>query len=160
MATTLVEDPTGVNDLSPRYEIGGLYEYVHATYGHAYYKYYQFLDAVTYGAGDVLEHASANGTGVSQDRASGASSGRVPAGVALGVMTQNYFGFAQVSGRGTVILRTDGAVAAADYIVSHTADDEADTMLDGEEEQVFAMSGTTDGADNLIAGVWHFKSLL
>ena len=160
MAITLREDPTSVNDLSPRYEIGGLYEYFHPDYGRVLLRYYQFLDAVTYAAGDVCEHASANCTAVSQDKAAGSSIGRVVAGVALASMTANYFGFVQVAGVGMVILRTDGTVAKGEYVVSHTVDDEADTMADGEEEQVFGMSLADDGADNLLAGQWILKGLI
>lgn len=157
---TIPEDPAAVDDLHPRYVVGALYRWKSPSYGWCYYRYVQFLDAVTYAAGDCCEWAAANGTGVSNDRADGSSLGRFPAGVALGAMTANYYGFIQVGGIGSVILRSDGGVAAADYIVSHTADDETDTMADGEEEQVFAMSGAADGADNLAAGVWFFKGLV
>lgn len=160
MPFLLTEDPTTVNDLSPRFVIGGLYKYHHPSYGWGLYRYFQALDAVTYVQGHTLEHASATGLGVSNDRASGSSIGRVPAGVAQKVFTQNYYGFVQVSGIGATLLSSAGNIAASKYLVSDTTDGLVDDMADGEEEQVFAMSAAADGASGFAAGAWIFKGLL
>lgn len=157
----LTEDPSSVNDLRPRYDLGSLYAYHSPAYGTGLFRYVQFVDAVTYAAGDMVEWASATGAAVSQDKAAGSVIGRCSAGVATAVMTENYYGFMQVSGICQSILRTDGGVAAGEYMTSHaTADDEADTMADGAEEQVFAFATAADGADNLSAGNAMFRNLL
>lgn len=63
-------------------------------------------------------------------------------GVAQSVITAGNYGWILVSGIGEV--RTDGGVSAADYLVGHTVDQEADTMADGEEEQVFGQALEAD----------------
>jgi len=58
-------------------------------------------------------------------------------GVAQSAIDTGNYGWVLVSGVGEV--RTDNGVSAADYLVGH-GDHEADTMADGEEEQVFAFA--------------------
>ena len=161
MPFLLTEDPSGVNDLSPRYKIGGLYMYHNPQYGWGLYRYRKYLSTAAIGPGDVLNYVDEVGVQVTPDRDETGFVALTCAGVAIGsTITTLYHGFAQVSGICTAALRTDGGVAAGDYIVAHTVDDEADTMADGEEEQVFAMSSAADGADNLTAGQALFKGLL
>jgi len=63
-------------------------------------------------------------------------------GVFQNAVTAGNYGWILVNGYGEV--RTDGGVAAGDYLVPHSADHEADTMADGEEEQVFAFALEAD----------------
>lgn len=67
--------------------------------------------------------------------------GRV-VGVAQSAISTGNYGWVLVSGVGEV--RTDGSVSAADFLVLHSADHEADTMADGEEEQVFGFALEAD----------------
>lgn len=62
-------------------------------------------------------------------------------GVAQSAIDTGNYGWVLVSGIGEV--RTDNGVSAADYLVGH-GDHEADTMADGEEEQVFAFALEAD----------------
>ena len=53
---------------------------------------------------------------------------------------------------------TDGSVAKGDCLVAHDTDGEADTMADGEEEQVFAVAleadhGTTEECGCILRGL-------
>lgn len=65
-----------------------------------------------------------------------------PAGVAISAITESAFGWIQVAGQCDVF--TDGSVAAADPLVMHSVDGEADTMAAGEEANVFAVALETD----------------
>jgi hypothetical protein len=65
-------------------------------------------------------------------------------GVAQSAIDTGNYGFILISGVGEV--RTDASVAAGDYLVGHGADHEADTMADGEEEQVFGFALEADSA--------------
>lgn len=77
--------------------------------------------------GDVVEFSDTSGYEVTKDRAGGASIGRVVAGVAIGTITDAYYGWIQVHGRHTAI-KTDGGVATGDVLVPHTnKDGRADT---------------------------------
>jgi len=161
-AFILREDPKAVIDAIPRYEIGGTYRWKHRTLGWGFYRYQLFTSTAAVDTGDVCEFMDASGIAVGPDRDETGFIALCPAGVAIGtVVTTANYGFTQVGGVITVAARTDGAVAAGDYLVTHTADDEADTMADGEEEQVFGISCTTDGADGYAAaGGFIFKGLL
>lgn len=64
------------------------------------------------------------------------------AGVCISAITEAAFGWIQISGMYDVL--TDGGVTAADPLVIHSVDGEADTMADGEEEQVFGVALETD----------------
>ena len=72
--------------------------------------------------GDVVEFSDTSGYEVTKDRAGGASIGRVVAGVAIGTITDAYYGWVQVHGRHTAI-KTDGGVSAGDVLVPHTNKD-------------------------------------
>jgi len=113
------------------------------------YKYIQAEDAAL-AIGDVVEYTTAaNDYEVTKDRAGGTSVGRVVAGVALGTITDGYYGWIQVWGRNTYC-KTDGSVAAGDPLVPHvSADGQADTAASGStvvntEGQVFGYSLVAD----------------
>lgn len=113
------------------------------------YKYIQAEDAAL-AVGDVVEYTTAlNGYEVTKDRAGGTSAGRVVAGVALGTITDGYYGWIQVQGLNTYC-KTDGSVAAGDPLIPHaTADGQADTAASGStvvntEGQVFGYSLVAD----------------
>ena len=148
-------DPADANHATARCKLG-------ATYWHEgkSYKYVQFVDAVTYVVGHVCVWANATGTAVTNDYAGGSAvSDLFPAGICMDVMTQNYYGFIQTSGDAEVVC--DGSVAAGEYVVADGAgntDGTADTMADGEEEQVFGIaleadSGTPATATVMLKGL-------
>jgi hypothetical protein len=90
------------------------------------YKYILVEDAAL-AVGDVVEYSDTSGYEVTKDRAGGASLGRIPAGVALGTITDAYYGWIQVAGLNTYC-KSDGSVAVGDALVPHaTADGQADT---------------------------------
>lgn len=90
------------------------------------YKYVLIEDAAV-ANGDVVEFSDTSGYEVTKDRSGGASIGRAVAGVAIGTITDAYYGWVQVYGRHTAV-KTDGGVAAADVLVPHaTKDGAADT---------------------------------
>lgn len=90
------------------------------------------------------DNDAANGYTVSSDRSADETS-IIVAGVAVAAVDISAAAYCwiQVSGYCATV-RTDGGVTAGEHLVMHTVDEEADTMADGEEEQVFAMALTTD----------------
>lgn len=145
-------NPFEVNDITPRFGIGDVFEGrdpTTAVTGPGLFRYVRFLDAVTYARGHVCTFA-APATGipyrVTNDISGGSSTGQGVAGIACNVMTQNYYGFIQIGGQAIVV--GDGSVAAGDYVVAHTTDGQADTFADGEEEQVFGYALDADGTGN------------
>ena len=136
------------NSVVPLYTVGKVFETEDAAGRWAAYKYVQYLDAVTYIAGQVMCWADTAGTKVTNDRSGGTGigTGLEPAGIGLAVYTQNYYGFMQIAGNALVI--GDGSVAAGDFVVSHTVDGQMDTMADGEEEQVFGIALDADSTAN------------
>lgn len=110
-------------DTTAKYPMGTFYEGVN---GKAY-QYVQFLDAVTYQAGDVVTRAGGTEGDwkVTNDRAGGSAiTGHEVVGVlmaAIRVPTQNEYGWVQV--RGECAAR--GTYAAGDFLKPHaTADGE------------------------------------
>lgn len=83
---------------------------------------YVLVEDANLANGDVVEFSDTSGYEVTKDRAGGGSIGRVVAGVAVGTITDAYYGWIQVSGRHTAI-KTDGGVAAGDVLVPHTNKD-------------------------------------
>lgn len=155
MSTSLNElvldiDPEDVAHNSPRYTLGAMY-----WWRGIFYKYVQFVDAVTYVKGHFCEYANTLGTAVTNDRASGSAVGNNKAGFACVVATQNQYGFIQVSGNGRWNAITDGSVAAGEYLTAHaTTDGGLDTMADGTEEQVCAMANAADSSTAQVAGTY------
>jgi len=64
-------------------------------------------------------------------------------GVGIVAIAAGSYGWVQVSGYHDAV-KTDAGVAAADFLVGHSVDGEADTMADGEEEQVFGQALAAD----------------
>lgn len=88
---------------------------------------YVLVEDANLGVGDVVEYSDTTGYEVTNDRSGGGSIGRVVAGVAIGTITDAYYGWIQVSGRNATI-KTDGGVSAGDALVPHaTVDGRADT---------------------------------
>lgn len=142
----IITDPTVANDPVPVATLGGTYEY-----NGNLYKYVQFKDAVTYAAGHAVAWANATGTAVTNDRSGGSAlSGNIPAGIACRVMTQNYYGFIQVSGLAT--LTGDGSIAAGESVVLDVnVDGLCDTMAAGEEQLIVGTALADDGPTFLCA---------
>ena len=125
MATKQVIGSLTANDESAQREVGTLYFDPATGKG---YRYVQVEDLAV-AAGDVVEYSDTSGSEVTQDRAGGSSVGRVVAGVAVGTITDAYYGWIQVSGRHSAI-KTDGGVSAADVLIPHaTQNGHADTAV-------------------------------
>lgn len=82
---------------------------------------------------------------VSPDFAAGSGITTHVVGVGIAAIAAGSYGWVQVSGYHDKV-KTDGGVAAADFLVGHSVDGEADTMADGEEEQVFGQALAADTA--------------
>lgn len=112
------------------------------------YKYIQVED-LALAVGDVVEYSNTTGWEVTIDRAGGSSLGRIAAGVALGTVTDAYYGWIQVAGLNTYT-KTDGSVAVGDALVPHaSANGQADTAASGStvantEAQVFGYALVAD----------------
>lgn len=152
----LANDPSSYNTAAAdgSFTLGAVY-----AYGRNLYKYVQFLDAVAYEAGDVVEWADTAATKVTKDKSGGSSVGRKTAGIALAVMTQNYYGFILVEGYYAAV-NTDGGVSAGEFLISDTVDGDADTMAAGEEHLVFGMALDNDTAADATATVKAIVSCL
>ena len=136
-------DPETADHSDPKAILGGLYS---ATFGgdYAVFRYVNVVDLDT-ADGDVVTPASTSGWDVTQDRSGGSAISNVHAsGVAVGVITAGNYGFILVNGIHDAVLG-DGSVAAGDFVVPDSAvDGGADTMADGEEEQVFGLALEAD----------------
>ncbi len=150
----LLKDPAQYNHATadPTLVVGGLYEWVANGF---IYRYVQFKDAVTYAAGQSVEYAATTGLAVTNDRAGGSSVGRAAAGVVLGVMTQDSYGFILVQGVAT--LATSGAddIAAGETLITHAT---TDGTVDGVATWTLgcigvALAADVDAADTVIGTV-------
>lgn len=120
------------------------------------YRYVQFKDAVAYAAGHVCVLA---GTGwqVTNDKSGGSAlAGLEAVGIALGVATQNYYGWVQVSGIATVLIE-GAAVIAGDRLVVDETNDGAAREIDyttyaaiQERNVGIALATIADGATGLV----------
>lgn len=121
------------------------------------YKYVLIEDAAV-ANGDVVEFADTSGYEVTKDRSGGASIGRVVAGVAIGTITDAYYGWIQVSGR-HIAVKTDGGVTAGQNLVPHASvDGQADSEANGStvtitSGQVFARALATDSGTTSVGTV-------
>lgn len=110
---------------------------------------YVLIEDMAVAVGDVVEYSDTSGYEVTKDRAGGSSLGRVAAGVALGTITDAYYGWIQVAGLNTYT-KTDGSVAVGQGIVPHaTSDGVADSVESGStavntEAQVFGYALVAD----------------
>lgn len=101
----IIYDPATCNDASPRHTLGSLH-----SFGGKLYRYVQFKDAVAYAAGvpcgwSASDTDQAVTCDVSEDNG-------VAAGIALCAVTENNYGFIQVSGKATVQFNNDDDAAA------------------------------------------------
>lgn len=123
----LIKANLTANDATAQEQLGKLYV-DHAT-GKAYR--YVLVEDAAIANGDSVEYSDTSGYEVTKDRSGGASVGRVPAGVAVGTISDGYYGWVQVSGRHTSI-KTDGGVSAGQSLVPHaTVDGRADSEANG-----------------------------
>jgi hypothetical protein len=147
--------PASSNDSVAKFNVGGLY---FGPTGEVY-RYVQAEDANIV-VGDVLCYAWDGTTGdweVTNTATSAIDSAlatvNIVAGVAVGSITDAYFGFVQVSGLcGDVT--TDTGVAAGDNLVvdgANTPNGVADTAVAGEEHAVFGLALAADVSDSVDA---------
>ena len=119
------------------------------------YKWVKIADAVDLLTGYVLTPASIDGTEYTADITSGSSKATRGVGIALGAVdvSETPYCFMQIAGVATVF--TDGSVAAGEAVVADSgADGRADTMGDGEEEQVFGFALADDSGSPTTAPVY------
>ena len=139
----LLTNPAQYNTVAadPTLVVGGLYEYV----GDGYiYRYVQFKDAVTYAAGQSVEYAATTGLAVTNDRAGGSSVGRAAAGVCLGVMTADYYGFILVQGTYNLVDSGVDDIVAGEILITHAT---ADGQCDGVPTWTLGCIGVALAAD-------------
>ena len=103
--------------------LGQHYSYSGATSPVGVYRFVQNANAAGDAAianGQLCEWASTSSYVVSSTRAAGSSLGRAPAGVAVGTIDKNKYGFLLVAGRHTAIPSTTGTVTDGREQKSHT----------------------------------------
>lgn len=122
----VTDDPTTVNDSSPRHNPGDYVWYKHATYGWWKLRYCQILNPVTTAAGQVNYPVAITGSTVTNDITGGTS---VPlavifAGLSLKALTASYWGYFLVQGYYPTV-KTSGAddIAAGEAIICHGSTD-------------------------------------
>ena len=118
------------------------------------YKWGEFVD-VDLAVGYVVCPASTDGTKVTADRADGSQIALRGIGVALGTVdiSEKKYAFIQVAGVADVY--SDGSVAAGEAVVADdTTNGIADTMADGEEEQVFGWALEADSGAPVTCACW------
>lgn len=134
-----------VNDATPKFPKGTVY---HDAVSGKTYKYVQVEDAALT-IGQVVELSDTTGSEVTNDRAGGASLGRIAVGVALGSVTDAYFTWIQVGGVNDYVV-TDGNVTAGGALIPHATGDGQATLAESgstavnTEAQVFGYALTTD----------------
>src|SRR5262245_41240240 len=96
----LYDDTTTVNSPVPLHNAGDVVRYHHATYGLWFIRHVKFLNAVTYAAGQVCSPVANDGSTITNDITGGASTpwAVIFGGLALRVMTQDYWGYALIWG--------------------------------------------------------------
>ena len=119
------------------------------------YKWVKIADSVDLLTGYVLTPASTDGTEFTPDVSGGSQKALRGVGIALGAVdvSETPYCFMQIAGVATVF--TDGSVAAGEAVVADSgADGRADTMADGEEEQVFGFALADDSGSPTTAPVY------
>lgn len=102
----------------PLYTIGQYYRY-----GKKRFQYTSFKDAVAYAVGHIAFWDAAGDDTVTNDVSEAASATKPQVkGVVLGIQTENYFGFIQTHGTGTVLHNNDDDAAIGDPIIATAAD--------------------------------------
>lgn len=142
---------TEANDVSPKFNVGGLY----SSPDGKYFRYVQFKDAVTYAAGQVVTWAGTDQKSVTNDRSGGSSVATVPAGICLRVMTENYYGFILVHGAySAVVTNGDDDIAAGAILIAASADGAADSSATVTAATFgYALAADVDAANTVAAMV-------
>lgn len=124
IALTLSFDPSVaanfVNTVArdPLYVLGQIYRY-----GKKRFMYTRFMDAVAYVAGQPVFWDAGADDAVTNDVSEAASATKPQVkGVVLGVQTENYHGFIQTHGSGTVLHNNDDDAAIGDPVIATAAD--------------------------------------
>ena len=105
----IIYDPATTNDASPRMAPGTL-----VFHEGNWYRYVQFKDAIAYAANQAVGFSAGDGiTAVTNDVS---EDNGVAAGVCLGVMTENYYGFIALTGVYTMPTNGDDDIAAGDTV--------------------------------------------
>lgn len=151
------DDPYTANHASPKHTLGMVFDGTDSLGLPAKFRYVQFEDAVTYVAGHCCEFSDATLKQVTNDKAGGSSLGRVPAGIALRAMTQNYYGYVLVQGYHASALG-DGSVALGDAVMTHASTDGAfDTQTAGAGgRQVGTALAADSGSPTTFPGIFNF----
>jgi len=158
------KDPSTVNDSSAKATVGGLYTF-ESNYGSnttptGLYRYIQIKDAGS------AEYLVVNGSVLCPDNATGAANlvatgdrsgdatGQGCCGVAVGSITDDYYGYILVRGRHQAVL-TDGSVAVGDPLVVSATDGLAHsgtvTATGTDLEYVFGVALETDSSAAKVA---------
>lgn len=156
--TILYDDPTTVNDAIPTRKAGDIVYYRHSTYGWWKLRYVKYLNAVTYAAGQVCSPVAVDMSTITNDITGGTSTpwAVIFGGLALRVMTQDYYGWALIGGYYPTI-KTSGAddIAAGESLIMHGS---TDGTCDGVAANAmtvasFGVAAADDiNADNTVAG--------
>lgn len=151
MTNTFIDDPTTFNSSTlGGYVLGERYFWTYTLSGNNYpweLRFVQFLDAVTYAAGQVVAPADVLMTKVSNDVDVSATSLRC-AGVCLGVMTQNYYGFVLTHGYyPTVKTNGDDDIAANDTVIMVATDGVVDSIAKATTTGTLLLVGIATDAD-------------
>ena len=118
------------------------------------YKWVEVVD-VDLAIGYVVCPASTDGTKVTADVSGGSQLALRGIGVALGTVdiSDKKYAFIQVAGVADVY--SDGSVAAGEAVVADSGTNGlADTMADGEEEQVFGWALEADSGSPVTCACW------
>lgn len=127
------------------------------------YRYVQIEDLAV-AANDVVTLSDTTGTEVTQDRAGGSSIGNFAvAGVALGTVTDAYYGVIQTAGVATMkVAAADGAIAAGNLLVADSTNNGAvvaATATTSSVQAPFAVALAADTATTTAAGTVVAKIL-
>lgn len=129
---------TALNGLgSLRFDGGNIYRYVKASDALVVTNFVSWVANAVVGTDDFIV-------------VKGSATVTAPAGVAIGTIAGDSFGWIQVGG--TVQCVGDGSVAALEAVVSN-GDGTLDTMADGEEEQVIGCALEADIATTYLVQV-------
>lgn len=155
MSINVATDPLTTSDTVAKFALGTTIQREYSPTGEiATFVYVQNLDLATT-SGTVLTLASATSAyTASGDRSGGSAVSIIKAvGVAVGAIGVGEYGWVMKQGTHLGVY-TDGGVSANDPLVPHTVDGEADTMADGEEEQVFGWALADDSAGTEIVAAY------
>jgi len=119
---------------------------------------YVLVEDMNLAANDVVEFSDTTGYEVTRDRAGGSSLGRAFAGVALGTVTDGYYGVVQTKGVCTVKVPASTAISAGQALVNHaTADGGVAAATTSTRAFAWGMalsSETTSAATTVTAVIW------